>query len=119
MLVGPITFPDNVGPHWFRVEYEWEERPESGNGWDDPGSGGIIYFTEIEWLDGFRPTLGGLTVHKCLWDMKWFGDDKSLAERLESDALTQAHEDYYNDGPDDYYNPDEWYYWEDPAEMGA
>jgi len=102
-----LWFPE-IGSHheYFRVEYDWEEYPEQGNGWDDPGSGGVINIQSVEWLIDFRPVVGGIMVHRCLWDRKWYGDDLTLAERIEREANEQVHQDYYED---DFYDPDEWY----------
>ena len=81
-------------------------RVQQGNGWEDPGHGGAISIQSVEWLNSVNTNYGGITVHRELWDMRWYGDTMSLAERLEHEAIGQANEQYQED---DYYDPAEWF----------
>lgn len=84
---------------FFEVEYEWEEYPEQGNGWDDDGSGGQIYLTRVTWLNDAVPLkldriAYGLEVPRHALDAMC-GLKTTLHEALCASVLEDAQKDYY------------------------
>lgn len=99
-------------PHclqFFNVEYEWEDQPEDGNGWDDPGAGGVLYLTSIEWITDSYPIRSSIEVPRGAWDATVGDFGKTLHQALCEAINDEAHTSYYED---DYYDPAEWSDWE-------
>jgi hypothetical protein len=89
--------------HWFDVEYEWEDYPEQGNGWDDPGAGGVFYLTSVTWLTEERPPRYGLDVPKTAWDAMVGDNGKTLHQAICDDITDDVHAAYYEgDSYEDY-----------------
>lgn len=95
--------------HWFDVEYEWEDYPEQGNGWDDPGAGGVFYLTSVTWLTEERPPRYGIEVPRTAWDARVGDFGKTLHDAICESISDDAHADYWTD---DYFDAAEWSYWE-------
>lgn len=72
------------------IDVEWgvEEHGEPGNGWDDPGTGPIVYLTAATSPDGMVDLLADLS------DVE--------RDRIEQEcAVAQDESDRYDSGPDD------------------
>lgn len=92
---------------FFEVDYEWEDYPSQGNGWDDPGEGGVIYLTRVTWLNDRFPMLHdriayGIEVPKHALDAMC-GLKTTLHEALCASVSEDAQQSFYEDA---YYEDD-------------
>lgn len=99
------SMPDRL--QWFDVEYEWEEYPEQGNGWDDPGAGGSFYLTSVTGLTEEHPPKFGIEVPRAALEARVAAGGKTLDEAICDNILEDAYQTYYGG---DFYDPVEWYY---------
>jgi hypothetical protein len=85
---------------FFEVDYEWEDYPEP-SGWDDPGTGGVIYLTRCTWLNDQFSDIGdrvsyGIEVPRHALDATC-GLKTTLHDALCASVIEDAQQSYIED----------------------